>query len=69
MHSLQSVGPAEEVIALVAEYVKENNYHMPNASHDDNYTSTDNALNQFVTYHVVPGKVENNKLVIHFNDR
>lgn len=41
---------------------------MPNASHDDNYTSTNNALNQFVTYHVVPGKVENNKLVIHFNE-
>lgn len=60
--------PAEEVIALVAEYVKANNYHMPNASHDDNYTSIDNALNQFVTYHVVPGKVENNKLVIHFNE-
>lgn len=60
--------PAEEVVALVAGYIKDNELHLPNASHDENYTSTTNALNQFVTYHIVPGKVENNKLVIHFNE-
>ena len=60
--------PAEEVLAMVAEYVKDNKYHLPAASNDDNYTSIDNALNQFVTYHILPAKIENNKLVIHFNE-
>lgn len=65
--SIHKMNP-EEVVAMVAKYVEKMGYHMPDASHDDNYTSTNNALNQFVTYHVVPGKVENNKLVIHFNE-
>lgn len=60
--------PAEEVVALVAKYVEKNKLHKPGASNNDNYTSTNNALNQFVTYHIVPGKIENNKLVIHFNE-
>ena len=59
---------AEEVVALVADYVKENRLHMPNATNDENYTNDNNALNQFVTYHILPAKIEYDKLVIHFNE-
>ena len=60
--------PAEEVIAMVAAYIKDNVYHLPNASHDENYANSNNVLHQFVTYHILPAKIEYNKLVIHFNE-
>lgn len=59
---------AEEVVEMVAKYVADNKLHLSDAKVDNNYTNVDNALNQFVTYHILPAKVENSKLVIHFNE-
>ena len=58
----------EEVVEKVAEYVVNNNLYLSGATTDDNYTDENNALNQFVTYHVLPARIEPNKLVIHFNE-
>jgi hypothetical protein len=59
---------AEEVVEMVAKYVSDNKLHLSGAKTDNNYTNVENALNQFVTYHILPAKVENSKLVIHFNE-
>ncbi len=58
----------EALVALVANYVKDNNLALSTASYDDNYADINNALNQFVTYHIIPGKLEASKLVIHVNE-
>lgn len=57
-----------EVVKLVAEKVVTEKWHLSGATTDDNYTDENNALNQFVTYHIIPAKIESNKLVIHFNE-
>ena len=59
---------AEEVVEKVAEYVVNNNLYLSGATTDNNYTDENNALNQFVTYHILPARLEPNKLVIHFNE-
>lgn len=41
----------------------------PGAVDDENYTSENNALNQFVTYHILPMRLPKNKLTIHFTER
>lgn len=41
----------------------------PDASTDDDYSNVNNVLNQFVTYHLLPMRIPNNKLVIHNNER
>ncbi len=38
------------------------------ATTDDNYTSEDNIVNQFVTYHILPEKLSSDRLVIHYNE-
>ncbi len=58
----------EELVARVDEYVQSNNLVLSTAKRDNDYTNEDNALNQFVTYHIIPGKIETNKLVIHYNE-
>lgn len=59
----------EELVAKVADYVNSNNLALSSAHAGTDYENEDNALNQFVTYHIVPGKIESNKLVIHFNEK
>ncbi len=58
----------EELVEKVAEYVTSNNLALSTAHAGTDYTDENNALNQFVTYHIVPGKLETSKLVIHFNE-
>ncbi len=58
----------EQVVELVADYVQSNNLALSSALYNEDYTDENNALNQFVTYHIIPGKLETNKLVIHFNE-
>ncbi len=41
--------------------------YYPNAK-DPDLTSSDNAVNQFVAYHLVKGAMSYNKLVIHYNE-
>ncbi len=41
----------------------------PDAKDNDDYTSEDNVLNQFVTYHILPMRIPVDKLVIHYNEK
>ncbi len=41
----------------------------PDAKNDDNYSSEDNVLNQFLTYHILPMRIPVDKLVIHYNEK
>lgn len=43
--------------------------YYPDAKNDNNYTDPDNVLNQFVTYHLLPMRIPNNKLVLHNNEK
>lgn len=43
--------------------------YYPSASTGDDYTSTDNVLNQFVTYHLLPYRIPADKLIIHYNEK
>ena len=58
----------QEILEKVSAYVLANNLHLPGATTGEDYTNENNALNQFVTYHIVPAKIEPNKLVIHYNE-
>lgn len=58
----------EELVAKVASAVVQNGWALSNAGTGTDYTDINNALNQFVTYHIIPAKIEPNKLVIHFNE-
>ena len=40
----------------------------PDASTDNNYKNTDNIINQFLTYHILPEKLSRDRLVIHYNE-
>lgn len=41
----------------------------PDAQDNGDYTSEDNVLNQFVTYHLTPYRLPPDKLVIHYNEK
>ncbi len=49
------------------EWVVEQGYY-PDAANDDNYKNSDNVLNLFVTYHLLPMRIPVDKLVIHYNE-
>ena len=51
----------------VMEYLVDNNIY-PEATHDKDYRSEDNLLNQFVTYHLQPRRIAPDQLVMHYND-
>lgn len=70
--TITEVEPAE-LVKMVADYVNGQNPEnaklaLSTASIGEDYTDENNALNQFVTYHIIPGKLEASKLVIHFNE-
>lgn len=56
----------KELVERVADYVNTNNLALSTAHAGTDYTNEDNTLNQFVTYHILPGRLETSKLVIHF---
>lgn len=41
----------------------------PDAKDDENYESTSNLLNQFVTYHILPERLPVSNLIYHYNER
>ncbi len=65
--SIKDLSPGE-VVERIADYVIQNRYYLETTHNATDYTDPDNALNQFVTYHIIPGKLEPEKLVIHFNE-
>ena len=52
----------------VKDWIASQNLY-PDAKNDENYTSEDNLLNQFVTYHIIPQRIPVDKLVIHYNEK
>jgi hypothetical protein len=65
--SLYDLEP-QEIVQKVSDYVEQEQLHLPGASTGEDYANENNALNQFVTYHILPARLEPNKLVIHFNE-
>jgi hypothetical protein len=41
----------------------------PDAKRDKNYSSEDNLLNQFITYHMLPMRLSSDRLVNHYNEK
>lgn len=60
--------PKDITIEDIRQYIKTEGL-CPDAVDDTNYKSIDNALNQFVTYHLLPMRIPKNKLVFHYNER
>ena len=60
--------PALDItIEDVVEYLESQNIY-PEAKRDNDYTSEDNLLNQFVTYHLLPQRLNTDRLVRHYNE-
>ena len=64
--------PAQEIYpADVQNWVLQNQQYSASDKFeaDDNYTSANNLLNQWITYHILPFKTPTNKLVYHVNEK
>lgn len=64
-----AIGKPYDQISLtdVCDYIAAQGLY-PDAVNDANYTSEKNLLNQFVTYHILPEKLEQSNLVYHYNE-
>ena len=60
--------PKDITVQDVRDYIQKENL-CPGAIDDENYTSENNALNQFVTYHLLPMRIPKGKLTIHFTEK
>jgi len=61
--------PAKNItVEDVYNYLVEHNVY-PNAKRDKDYTSKDNLLNRFVTYHYLPERLATDRLVMHQNEK
>ena len=60
--------PKDITMKDIRGYIQRENL-CPGAIDDEKYDSYDNALNQFVTYHILPMKLEKSKLTIHFTEK
>ena len=56
-------------VATLKEWLKQNAYYDDNTSYGEDYTSEDNAVNQFVAYHILPQKLTFDRLVIFSNEK
>lgn len=52
----------------VVSYLETNNIY-PEASRNNDYTSEQNLLNQFVTYHFLPMRLAADRFVLHWNEK
>lgn len=67
----QGIDPhAPDVPEKVMEWVKGNGYYLSDEPHTEgtNYEDVDNLLNLWVTYHILPMRIEASKLVYHWNE-
>lgn len=66
----QKIGkPIEEItVNDIYNYIDKLGIY-PDANRDNNYKSTDNLLNQFVTYHMLPMRLSSDRLVNHYNEK
>ena len=60
--------PKDINISDIRAYIQ-NQKLCPGAVDDENYKSVDNAVNQFITYHLLPIRLPKAKLTIHFTER
>ena len=56
-------------VAALKDWLKQNAYYDDNTSYGDDYTSEDNAVNQFVAYHILPQMLTFGRLVIFSNEK
>lgn len=65
----QAIGkePLDITVDDVVKYLIDQNIY-PDALRNDDYTSEDNLLNQFVTYHLLPERLNTDRLVVHYNE-
>ena len=60
--------PAKDItVQDVYDYI-DNAGMYPESKRDANYSSQDNLLNQFVTYHLLPERLATDRLVYHYNE-
>ena len=67
----QGIDPhAGNVPELMLQWILDNNMYLQDDvfTTDADYTSPDNVLNQWTTYHILPMRIEANKLVYHWNE-
>lgn len=61
--------PAMDItVEDVVDYLVKEGYY-PDGKVDQNYHHQDNILNLFVTYHFLPMRLANNRLVLHWNEK
>ncbi|MBO4642079.1 MAG: hypothetical protein J5661_04395 [Bacteroidaceae bacterium] len=60
--------PLDITVEDVVNYLVEKGYY-PNGVVDENYHNENNILNLFVTYHFLPMRLANNRLVLHWNEK
>lgn len=59
----------KEFLQKLNEYIRGNAYYNDNTVYDDDYQNPENAVNQFVAYHLLPERLIWNKLVIYSNEK
>lgn len=67
----QGIDPhASNVPELVQQWIMDNGMYLSDDVYtsDANYHSPDNVLNQWANYHILPMRIEANKLVYHWNE-
>jgi hypothetical protein len=62
-------GIDEKDIEVLYDWLKENALYDNNTSYENDYESEDNALNQFIAYHILPQRLTFDRLVIFSNEK
>lgn len=62
-------GIDESDLGKLSAWLKDNAYYDGNTSYGTDYASEDNAINQFVAYHILPQRLTYDRLVIFSNER
>lgn len=62
------LGKGNLTVEALKGWLQANGYYS-DASFDDNYESEDNAINQFVSYHLLPERLTWNRMVIFSNEK
>lgn len=64
----EALGKDNLTVEALKNWLQTNGYY-PDANYDDDYTSEDNVINQFVSYHLLPERLTWNRMVIFSNEK
>ena len=64
----EALGKGNLTVEALKNWLQTNGYY-PDANYDDEYTSEDNVINQFVSYHLLPERLTWNRMVIFSNEK